>query len=151
MKDKKDARDKFIELTNKKFTDEDVFIRLSYKKKEIKPIDTIKDILRFLKMPFRDKKESMKNKNINFEDCFDSFYIELLQFKRRCKRDFGLKMEFDINFKDEDGNFVRGCRTDSKKGTLKAPKVIKFSIDNDITDESIENLISILNFKLGQS
>ena len=48
-------RDKFIELVNKKFTDEDVFIRISYKEKEIKPIDTLKDILRFLKMPFRDK------------------------------------------------------------------------------------------------
>ena len=50
-------RDKFIELSNKKFTDEDVFIRISYKEKEIKPIDTLKDILRFLKMPFRDKYE----------------------------------------------------------------------------------------------
>ncbi|WP_105300582.1 hypothetical protein [Anaerococcus marasmi] len=50
-------REKFIELANKKFTDEDVFIKLSYKEKEIKPIDTIKDILRFLKMPFRDKYE----------------------------------------------------------------------------------------------
>lgn len=93
----------------------------------------------------------MEIKNIDFEDCFDSFYIDLLLFKRKCKRDYGLKMEFDINFKDEDGNIVRGFRTDSKKGTLKAPQVIKFSIDNDIADESIENLMSILNFKLGQA
>lgn len=48
-------RDKFIELANKKFTDEDIFIRLSYKDKKKKPIDTLKDILRFLKMPLRDK------------------------------------------------------------------------------------------------
>lgn len=50
-------RDKFIELANKKFTDEDVFIRLSYKNKKAKPINTLKDILRFLKMPFSGKYE----------------------------------------------------------------------------------------------
>lgn len=50
-------RDKFIELANKKFTEKDVFMRISYKDKKEKPIDTIKDTLRFLKMPFRDKYE----------------------------------------------------------------------------------------------
>lgn len=50
----------------------------------------------------------MENKKIDFEDCYDSFYIDLLLFKRRCKRDYGLKMEFDIDIRDEDGNFVRG-------------------------------------------
>lgn len=53
----------------------------------------------------------MNNKKIDFEDCYDSFYIDLLLFKRRCKRDYGLKMEFDIGFRDEDGNFVKGVRT----------------------------------------
>lgn len=48
-------RDTFIELANKKFTEKDVFIRISYKDRKAKPIDTIKDTLRFLKMPFRDK------------------------------------------------------------------------------------------------
>lgn len=31
MKDKKDARDSFIKLANKKFTEKDVFIKISYK------------------------------------------------------------------------------------------------------------------------
>lgn len=57
MGEKKGNRDKFIELSNKYFTDKDVFIRFSYKDKKKKPIDTIKDILRFLKMPLRDKTE----------------------------------------------------------------------------------------------
>lgn len=56
----------------------------------------------------------MKNKKIDFEECFESFHIELLQFKRRCKRDYGLRMEFEIDFRDEDGNFVRGVRTREK-------------------------------------
>ena len=56
----------------------------------------------------------MKNKKIDFEDCYDSFYIDLLLFKRRCKRDYGLRMEFDIDIRDEDGNFVRGVRTREK-------------------------------------
>ena len=56
----------------------------------------------------------MENKNIDFEDCFDSFYIDLLLFKRKCKRDYGLKMEFDINFKDEDGNIVSRVRSRDK-------------------------------------
>lgn len=92
----------------------------------------------------------MENKNIDFDDCFDSFYIELLQFKRRCKRDFGLKMEFDIDFRDEDGNFVRGVRAENKKGTSKAPLKNKFSI-SDLTDEDIEDIISILKSKIGQT
>ena len=57
MEDKKDARDSFIKLANKKFTEKDVFIRLSYKGNRKKPIDTSKDILRFLKMPFVSKYE----------------------------------------------------------------------------------------------
>lgn len=57
MGDKKDARDSFIKLANKKFTEKDVFIKISYKDKKTKPIDTLKDILRFLKMPFRYKYE----------------------------------------------------------------------------------------------
>ena len=121
-------RDKFIELANKKFTDEDIFIRLSYKDK---------------------KGEFMENKKRDFEDCFESFHIELLQFKRRCKRDYGLRMEFEIDFRDEDGNFVRGVRTESKKETLKAPLKNKFSI-SDLTDEDIEKIISILKSKFGQ-
>ena len=56
----------------------------------------------------------MENKKIDFEDCYDSFYIDLLLFKRRCKRDYGLNMEFDIDFRDENGNFVRGVRTREK-------------------------------------
>lgn len=56
----------------------------------------------------------MENKKIDFEDCYDSFYIDLLLFKRRCKRDYGLRMEFDIDFRNEDGNFVRGVRTREK-------------------------------------
>lgn len=88
-------RDKFIELANKKFTDEDVFIRLSYKDK-------------------KNKGEIMNNKKFDFDDCFDSFYIELLQFKRRCKRDFGLIMGFDINFRDKAGNFVGGVKSREK-------------------------------------
>lgn len=92
----------------------------------------------------------MENKKIDFEDCYDSFHIELLQFKRRCKRDYGLRMEFEIDFRDEDGNFVRGVRTESKKGTFEAPPIIKLSIANDIADEDIENIISILKSKFGQ-
>lgn len=92
----------------------------------------------------------MENKKIDFEDCYDSFYIDLLLFKRRCKRDYGLRMEFEIDFRDEDGNFVRGVRTESKKGTLKAPLKNKFSI-SDLTDEDIEKIISILKSKFGQS
>lgn len=92
----------------------------------------------------------MNNKKIDFDDCFDSFYIELLQFKRRCKRDFGLDMEFNIDFRDEDGNFVRGVKAENKKGTSKAPKTIKFSISNDTADEDIENIISTLKSKLGK-
>lgn len=57
MEDKKDVRDSFIKLANKKFTEKDVFIKISYKDKKTKPIDTLKDILRFLKMPFSDKYE----------------------------------------------------------------------------------------------
>lgn len=52
MGDKKDARDSFIKLANKKFKEKDVFMRISYKDKKAKPIDTLKDILRLLKMPF---------------------------------------------------------------------------------------------------
>lgn len=92
----------------------------------------------------------MENKKIDFEDCYDSFHIELLQFKRRCKRDYGLRMEFEIDFRDEDGNFVRGVRTESKKGTFEAHPIIKLSIANDIADEDIENIISILKSKFGQ-
>lgn len=121
-------RDKFIELDNKNFTDEDVFIRVSYKDK---------------------KGEIMRNKKRDFEDCFDSFHIELLQFKRRCKRNYGLRMEFEIGFRDEDGNFVRGVRTESKKETLKAPLKNKFSISY-LTDEDIEKIISTLKSKFGQ-
>lgn len=51
------AYEKFIDLADKDFTDEDVFIRISYKNKKTDPINTLKDILRFLKMPFRDKYE----------------------------------------------------------------------------------------------
>lgn len=120
-------RDKFIELANKNFTDEDVFIRVSYKDK---------------------KGEIMKNKKRDFEDCFESFHIELVQFKRRCKRDFGLKMEFDIDFRDEDGNFVRGVRTESKKGTQKAPQINNISISDNLADEDIENIILVLKSKL---
>lgn len=57
MEGDKTFRDKFIELANKKFTEKDFFMRISYKDKKAKPIDTIKDILRFLKMPFKDKYE----------------------------------------------------------------------------------------------
>lgn len=57
MEGHKTFRDKFIELANKKFTEKDVFMRISYKDKKAKPIDTIKDILRFLKMSFKDKYE----------------------------------------------------------------------------------------------
>lgn len=128
MERQKFFRDKFIELDNKNFTDEDIFIRLSYKDK---------------------KGEFMENKKRDFEDCFESFHIELLQFKRRCKRDYGLRMEFEIDFRDEDGNFVRGVRTESKKETLKAPLKNKFSI-SDLTDEDIEKIISILKSKFGQ-
>lgn len=82
----------------------------------------------------------MKNKKIDFDDCFDSFYIELLQFKRRCKRDFGLKMEFDIDFRDEEGNFVRGVRTreknkDNEKKTTSNSLIIdclELSNNNDL-------------------
>lgn len=91
----------------------------------------------------------MENKKIDFEDCYDSFYIDLLLFKRRCKRDYGLRMEFEIDFRDEDGNFVRGVRTESKKGILKATLKNKFSIP-DLTDEDIEKIISILKSKFGQ-
>lgn len=56
----------------------------------------------------------MEDKKIDFDDCLDSFYIDLLLFKRRCKSDYGLKMEFDIDFRDEEGNFVRGVRTREK-------------------------------------
>lgn len=92
----------------------------------------------------------MDKKKIDFEDFYDSFYIDLLLFKRRCKRDYGLKMEFDIDFRDKDGNFVRGVRSESKKGTLKAPLKNEFSI-SDLTDEDIEKIISILKSKFGQS
>lgn len=51
------AYEKFIDLSDKNFINEDVFIRVSYKNKKNKPIDTLKDILRFFKMPFRDKYE----------------------------------------------------------------------------------------------
>lgn len=54
---KKDARDSFIKLANKKFKEKDVFMRISYKDKKAKPIDTLKDILRLLKMPFSDMYE----------------------------------------------------------------------------------------------
>lgn len=91
----------------------------------------------------------MENKKINFEDCYDSFYIDLLLFKRRFKRNYGLRMEFEIDLRDEDGNFVRGVRTESKKETLKAPLKNKFSI-SDLTDEDIEKIISILKSKFGQ-
>ena len=90
----------------------------------------------------------MENKKIDFEDCYDSFYIDLLLFKRRCKRDYGLRMEFEIDFRDEDGNFVRGVRTECKKETLEAHRIIKVFIPNDIRDEDIDNIISILNSKL---
>lgn len=54
------------------------------------------------------------------------------------------------HFRDEDGNFVRGIRTGSKKGTLKAPLKNEFSI-SDLTDEDIEKIILVLKSKLGQS
>lgn len=81
----------------------------------------------------------MKNKKIDFDDCFDSFYIELLQFKRRCKRDFALKMEFDIDFRDEDGNFIGGIRTreknmDDEKNTLSNNLIIDCLELSDIND-----------------
>lgn len=92
----------------------------------------------------------MENKKIDFEDCYDSFYIDLLLFKRRCKRDYGLRMEFEIDFRDEDGNFVRGIRTESKKGTLKAPLKNEFSIPFHLTDEDIEKILLVLDSKFGQ-
>lgn len=71
----------------------------------------------------------MENKKIDFEDCYDSFYIDLLLFKRRCKRDYGLRMEFDIDFRDEDGNFVRGVRTREKKMDEKKTSSNSITID----------------------
>lgn len=81
----------------------------------------------------------MENKKIDFEDCYDSFYIDLLLFKRRCKRDYGLKMEFDIDFRDENGNFVRGVRTrdknmDDEKNTLSNNLIIDCLELSDIND-----------------
>lgn len=48
-------RDKFIELANKKFTDEDVFVKISYRDKYPYCMGILKDILRFLEMPLIDK------------------------------------------------------------------------------------------------
>ncbi|WP_276885675.1 hypothetical protein [Anaerococcus lactolyticus] len=81
----------------------------------------------------------MENKKIDFEDCYDSFYIDLLLFKRRCKRDYGLRMEFDIDFRDEDGNFIRGVRTrdknmDDEKNTLSNNLIIDCLELSDIND-----------------
>lgn len=73
-------RDKFIELANKKFTDEDVFIRISYKKKEIKPIDILKDTLRFLKMPFKNKYEP------TFELEVGKELVKMIYFKELKER-----------------------------------------------------------------
>ena len=92
----------------------------------------------------------MEGKKIDFDDCFDSFYIELLQFKRRCKRDYGLNMDFEIDFRDEDGNFVREVRAESKKGTLKAPLRNEISIPFHLTDEDIEKILLVLDSKFGQ-
>lgn len=71
----------------------------------------------------------MENKKIDFEDCYDSFYIDLLLFKRRCKRDYGLRMEFDIDFRNEDGNFVRGVRTREKNMDEKKTSSNSITID----------------------
>ena len=71
----------------------------------------------------------MENKKIDFEDCYDSFYIDLLLFKRRCKRDYGLRMEFDIDFRDENGNFVRGVRTREKNMDEKKTSSNSITID----------------------
>lgn len=80
----------------------------------------------------------MENKKIDFEDCYDSFYIDLLLFKRRCKRDYGLRMEFDIDFRDEDGNFVRGVRTRERNMDEKKTQSNSVTIDclelSDIND-----------------
>ena len=81
MKRHKFFRDKFIELANKNFTDKDVFIRLSYKEKKTKPINTLKDILSFLKMPFKYKYEPTFELEVHKE------LVKMVYFEEvgRCK------------------------------------------------------------------
>lgn len=55
-------REKFIELANKEFTDKDVFVKISYRDKYPDCMGILKDILRFLKMPCRDKEKLWKIK-----------------------------------------------------------------------------------------
>lgn len=72
------AYEKFVDLDNKKFTDEDIFIRLSYKDKKNKSIGTLKDILRFLKMPFEDKYEP------TFELELGKELVKMIYFEEVC-------------------------------------------------------------------
>ena len=88
MDNGKTAYEKFIDLDNKDFTDEDVFIRISYKDK---------------------KGEIMKNKK--FEKMYERFIYRFLQFKRYFKYKFGLRMEYQIMLYDRDGNFVKGIKS----------------------------------------
>lgn len=74
-------RDKFIELANKKFAEKNVFIRISYKDRKAKPIDTLKDILRLLKMPFSGKYEP------TFELEVQKELVKMIYFKE-VRRDY---------------------------------------------------------------
>ena len=75
IQDKKDARDSFIKLANKKFTEKDVFIKISYREKYTDCMGILKDILRFLKMPLSNKYEPTFRLNVQIR------LVKMIYFK----------------------------------------------------------------------
>lgn len=61
----------------------------------------------------------LKNDN-DVKECFDDFYYDLIQFKRRCKKKFGLSLRYQVLLMDDEGKLVEGVRSkespESKQG-----------------------------------
>lgn len=65
--------------------------------------------------------EAVKNdKDEKVKECFDDFHYDLIQFKRRCKKKFGLSLRYQVLLMDDEGKLVEGVRSkespESKQG-----------------------------------
>lgn len=59
-------------------------------------------------------------KDKDVKECFDDFHYDLIQFKRMCKKKFGLNLRYQVLLTDDDGELVEGVRSkespESKQG-----------------------------------
>lgn len=84
-------REKFIELANKEFTDKDVFVKISYRDKYPDCMGILKDILRFLKMPFKYKYEPTFDLEVQKE------LVKMIYFKEiSCSKVFWFLINKDF-------------------------------------------------------